>query len=256
MPHVSSEGELLALAALVAPSFVDVSNEQYQEYLDQQQGIYIVDVEANAVVPTAIDEAMQFRQNVLRKHAREGSTLQNAIESYLPKGGDGKWFVDAVRTAVSIIRTNVVNIGVEAKKKNVKNPEWLLPADQNPFVLRAGDHRVEDMFPNGDFLLHTTSVEAAEAIINCGTLYSSRDGLEKGVVNPETRNNGTLAVSWSLNDVWAMPGTLYHINGFLASPHEVVTNKRQKLFVPTDAAYAEVQHMPVTSDEKKVQTTV
>lgn len=89
-------------------------------------------------------------------------------------------------------------------------------------------------------MVHTTSVNGANAVLTSGELMSSVDGITSNTISAKQTNSGLYCVSWSLNEVTAMPGTPYHIAGFLASPELDVENGNH-CFVPVDAAVNEIQ---------------
>ncbi|MBP8590950.1 hypothetical protein KBI33_00580 [Candidatus Shapirobacteria bacterium] len=99
-------------------------------------------------------------------------------------------------------------------------------------------------FPGGNFLYHGTRVGQAIEILESGSLASARalyeaeeerSKKERGEKRFIRRNSGYEGISWSFNEIGALPGDRYHLVGFLASPQEVLT-KNQQLAIPSRPA--------------------
>lgn len=99
---------------------------------------------------------------------------------------------------------------------------------------------LSEAFPSGNYLFHGSSVERIERIFATG-------GLKNGVAlvedDPEVSalkmNSGFEGVSWSMDEIDALPGTRGHIAGFLAAPEDVLGGE-EKLVIPSRPAPYEV----------------
>ncbi|MFA6184894.1 MAG: hypothetical protein WCT51_00690 [Candidatus Shapirobacteria bacterium] len=99
-------------------------------------------------------------------------------------------------------------------------------------------------FPGGNYLFHGTNVKQAIEILNSGNLanYKSlqdqeeeRFASEGGQKKFNKQNSGYEGISWSFNQIEALPGDRYHLVGFLASPNEILKDNLQ-LSVPSRPA--------------------
>lgn len=97
-----------------------------------------------------------------------------------------------------------------------------------------------EAFPSGNFLFHGSTVGKIEKIFQTG-------GLKNGValaeddpkISAQDLNSGLEGISWSLNQIDALPGTRGHIAGFLAAPEDILETD-EKLVVPSRPAPYEV----------------
>lgn len=97
-----------------------------------------------------------------------------------------------------------------------------------------------EKFPSGNYLFHGSTVPRIEKIFATG-------GLKNGVAmvedDPEVSalnmNSGFEGVSWSMDQIDALPGTRGHLAGFLAAPEDVLTDD-EKLVIPSRPAPFEV----------------
>lgn len=97
-----------------------------------------------------------------------------------------------------------------------------------------------EKFPSGNYLFHGSTIERIEKIFATG-------GLKNGVAlvedDPEVSalgmNSGFEGVSWSMNEIDALPGTRGHIAGFLAAPEDVLS-ATEKFVIPSRPAPYEV----------------
>lgn len=97
-----------------------------------------------------------------------------------------------------------------------------------------------EAFPSGNFLFHGSTVGKIEKIFQTGGL---KNGVALAEDDPEASalnmNSGFEGVSWSLNQIDALPGTRGHIAGFLAAPEDIL-GADEKLVVPSRPAPYEV----------------
>lgn len=103
-------------------------------------------------------------------------------------------------------------------------------------------------FPSGNFLYHGTGTEQLVRILDTGELASTKalkqqedeaaraEGRDTGIVR---HNSGYEGVSWSMNDIDALPGDRYHLAGFVAAPEAVLGGDTQ-LAVPSRPSPNEV----------------
>lgn len=111
-------------------------------------------------------------------------------------------------------------------------------------------------FPSGNFLYHGTETEQLIKILssgylaNAGSLYEAEEQLAK-TEGRETefirRNSGFEGISWSLNNIDALPGDRYHLAGFLTAP-EIALGKGEQLTIPSRPAISEVIQVSSTVD--------
>ena len=95
--------------------------------------------------------------------------------------------------------------------------------------------RLKRSFPSGTFLFHSAKSSNIVKILQAGSLMNaaSIDAVSRD------SNGGSEGISWSLNDIEAMPATRYHIAGFVAAPEKILKSSTQ-LAVPDSAAPFEV----------------
>lgn len=110
--------------------------------------------------------------------------------------------------------------------------------------------QLASQFPDGNFLYHGTRVEQAIRILESGSLLNvkalldaeeervKREGGEKTIIR---RNSGYEGISWSFNEINALPGDRYHLVGFLASPQEILTEDQQLAIPSRPAPYELIQ---------------
>lgn len=98
-------------------------------------------------------------------------------------------------------------------------------------------------FPSGTFLFHGATTSHIVKILNSGYLMNAH------AIDASTRgsNGGSEGVSWSLSEIEAVPGTRYHIAGFVAPP-EAVLGKNTQLAVPDKPAPFEVVQLSKNID--------
>jgi hypothetical protein len=106
-------------------------------------------------------------------------------------------------------------------------------------------------FPSGNFIYHGTVTKQLIEIINSGALLSAkvlyeRENQAAKTESRETniihRNSGYEGISWSMNEIDALPGDRYHIAGFIGAP-ETVLNSNQQLAIPSRPAPNEVMQI-------------
>lgn len=104
--------------------------------------------------------------------------------------------------------------------------------------------KIREDFPTGNFLFHGTNVTGMVNVIDSGNLSNYKRLQEEEKRKAETegrkpnyppRNSGYEGISWSFNQVDALPGTRYHLAGFLTSP-EQATTKGDQLSIPSRPA--------------------
>ena len=99
---------------------------------------------------------------------------------------------------------------------------------------------METDFADGNFLFHSTGVDKALQILQSGFLVNSLALRKQGkALNGATNNSGIEGISWSLNQISAMPGDRYHLVGFVSNIDSILANDMQ-LTVPSRAAPYEV----------------
>jgi hypothetical protein len=121
-------------------------------------------------------------------------------------------------------------------------------ADLRSMMMDASDpktsERVRKDFPSGNFLFHGTHVDGVIEIISSGeisnfkklhTVETRKAEVEGRKAQTPKRNSGYEGISWSFNQVDALPGTRYHLAGFLTSP-EQATAKGDQLSIPSRPA--------------------
>lgn len=108
--------------------------------------------------------------------------------------------------------------------------------------------RLRKDFSTGNFLYHGTETEQLIKILssgylaNAGSLYEAEEQQAK-TTGRETefirRNSGFEGISWSLNNIDALPGDRYHLAGLLTAP-EIALGKDEQLAIPSRPAISEV----------------
>lgn len=119
--------------------------------------------------------------------------------------------------------------------------------------------KIKNDFPSGNFLFHGTSVRGMIDVIYSGELSNfkklhdaeaKRAEAEGRKPNDLSRNSGYEGISWSFNAVDALPGTRYHLAGFLTSPETVLNNDTQ-LVIPSRPAPYELLQVSKEIDSKR-----
>ena len=110
-------------------------------------------------------------------------------------------------------------------------------------------------FPDGNFLYHGTKAEQGRQILTSGRLSNVKALKEKLAPADETgsklkTNSGYEGISWSLNNIDALPGDRFHLLGFLASPRQVLKSETQ-LAVPSRPAPHELILIDRAIESKK-----
>lgn len=103
-----------------------------------------------------------------------------------------------------------------------------------------------ERFPSGNYLFHGSTIGKIEKIFATGGL---KNGVALAEDDPEVSglnmNSGFEGISWSMNEIDALPGTRGHIAGFLAAPEDVLDGS-EKLVVPSRPAPYEVLQISET----------
>lgn len=105
-------------------------------------------------------------------------------------------------------------------------------------------------FPSGNYIFHSANTDAIIKILHSGNianLVAINEDLETRAREAGTLdehrvvrgNSGEEGISWSLNNIDAMPGTRAHLAGFVASP-EAILPTGDKFCVPSRPAPYEV----------------
>ena len=108
-------------------------------------------------------------------------------------------------------------------------------------------------FPSGNFLYHGSSTANLISIFMSGDIVNGRLLMMRQItagthIRSSSRNNGgLLGVSWSMNNIDALPGDRFHLAGFLVSPEHALSND-QRLVIPSKPAPFEVLQVS-NSDE-------
>ena len=98
------------------------------------------------------------------------------------------------------------------------------------YVGRESSDVLSADFDDGNFLYHGTKIKAAIAILNSGQLLNTKALWEREQQKAEAEgrrpnaikhNSGYEGISWSFNEITALPGDRYHLVGFLASPNTI-----------------------------------
>lgn len=119
--------------------------------------------------------------------------------------------------------------------------------------------RLAQDFPGGNFLYHGANTDGVIGIMHSGSIlnYSGLLQREKRAADAEgrptrslMRNSGYEGISWSMNEIDALPGTRYHLAGFIASPNTVL-REGQQLAVPSRPAPQEVIQISGDIDSNK-----
>jgi hypothetical protein len=124
---------------------------------------------------------------------------------------------------------------------------------------RKDKSKLQVDFPSGNFLYHGTETEQLIKILESGYLSNAGALYEQETKLAETegrdtefirRNSGYEGISWSLNNVDALPGDRYHLAGLLAAP-EVVLGKDEQLAIPSRPAIYEAIQIDGSIDAMK-----
>lgn len=122
--------------------------------------------------------------------------------------------------------------------------------------------RLGKEFPGGNFLFHSAATAELIKIFDTGALRNFKaiyeaegraaeaEGRKR---NFARRNSGWEGISWSMNELDAVPGDRFHIAGFVAAP-DVVLGEDQQLAVPSRPAPFEVIQIDGSIDANKLYT--
>lgn len=114
----------------------------------------------------------------------------------------------------------------------------------------TNDERViiNNNFPSGNFIYHGASTSTIVEILKSGTLLSGQTLNKQGEV--KRRNSGCEGISWSINEIDALPGDRRHIAGFVAAPESILKSNEQ-LAIPSRPAPNEVIQISSEIDANK-----
>ncbi len=106
--------------------------------------------------------------------------------------------------------------------------------------------RIKRDFPSGTFLFHGATTANIVKILQSGFLMNA------AAINTSERSDqgGSEGISWSLSDIEALPGTRYHLAGFVAAPEMILADGSQ-LAMPDRAAPYEMMQIPQKIDAEK-----
>lgn len=119
--------------------------------------------------------------------------------------------------------------------------------------------QMAEAFPSGNFVFHSSGAEQLMKILCSGELVhtkklideeekaAAREGRSKNTIR---QNSGYEGISWSMNEIDALPGDRYHMAGFVAAP-ETALNDETQFGVPSRPAPNEVIQIPSGIDAKK-----
>lgn len=122
--------------------------------------------------------------------------------------------------------------------------------------------RLEREFPGGNFLFHSAATAELIKIFDTGALrnFKAIDEAEARAAEAEgrkrnftRRNSGWEGISWSMNELDAVPGDRFHIAGFVAAP-DAVLREDQQLAIPSRPAPFEVIQIDSSIDAEKFYT--
>lgn len=120
-------------------------------------------------------------------------------------------------------------------------------------------HQIAEAFPSGNFVFHSSTSGRLLKILCSGELVHAKklfdeeeNAAEKEGRNKETvsHNSGYEGISWSMNEIDALPGDRFHIAGFVVAPETALSDETQ-FTVPSRPAPNEVIQIPSGIDAKK-----
>jgi len=97
--------------------------------------------------------------------------------------------------------------------------------------------RLAGDFPSGNFMYHGANTATIIEILKSGALLNGQALNKRG--ETKRRNSGFEGISWSINEIDALPGDRRHIAGFVTAP-EVVISTNEQLAIPSRPAPNEV----------------
>jgi hypothetical protein len=137
---------------------------------------------------------------------------------------------------------------------------------QRTYELSTLDHEGESKiaadFHTGNFLYHGTGTSSIIEILESGAIANANAirEREKAAAALEGRdakliknNSGYEGISWSMNEIDALPGDRFHLAGFLAAP-ETALGESDQLVIPSRPAPNEVLEVPAGIDANKFYT--
>jgi len=95
-------------------------------------------------------------------------------------------------------------------------------------------------FPSGNFVYHGTKFEQVIEILTSGYLKNVK-ALKETHGRYVPNNSGYEGISWSLNNIEALPGDRFHLAGFLGSPEEILDPDQQFTIPSRPAPFELVQ---------------
>ncbi len=100
-----------------------------------------------------------------------------------------------------------------------------------------------ERFPSHNFLFHGATVDRLERVLQSGELKNGIALMEDDPETDATRtHSGQEGISWSMNQIDALPGSRWHLAGFVAAPEDVLGTEQQ-LAIPSRPAPYEVLQM-------------
>lgn len=106
-------------------------------------------------------------------------------------------------------------------------------------------------FTSGNFLYHGAKTKQIIEILDSGRLLNAiAINKETGRGDKDGENSGYEGISWSMNEIDALPGDRFHLAGFIAAP-ETILDEKYQLSIPSRPAPFEVIQVPSKLDSNE-----
>jgi hypothetical protein len=173
----------------------------------------------------------------VNKKAFEAQPHNEWLDGDIEELMHGRGIDDGITGALRHARTTSERI-IGNLMKEAADPDFEVNKLPDNLRTPASREQLAEIFPSGNFLFHGTTVNGAIQILESGQIKSSSQLMkERPLTDEQISSGGVIGVSFSLNQIVAVPGDYRHMVGFVAPPEALSGN----YFIPFAAAPYEVQ---------------
>lgn len=101
---------------------------------------------------------------------------------------------------------------------------------------------IENLFPSGNWLLHSTGAEQIVKCLDSGQIKTTATLVSEDSRNLDKSVGGSFGVSWNFNEAEIVLGDPRHYAGFMADPETLLEKQGGMLAVPAKSCFNEVQY--------------
>lgn len=191
--------------------------------------------------PKSSNELLAQHQDVeLYGHVIDASTLE--VAQYLAALRNARKQREAYYTGPIRQFTDVIPLPLANESRMVEQLRSRVVRTTDPERARAATER---RFPSGTFMFHGAKTGSMVKILRSGYLMNARALGDKKDCDD---NGGEEGISWSLGNIDALPGSRFHLAGFMAAPETLLGEGRDQLAIPDSPAPYEVVQLSSNID--------